>query len=101
MKSNESFMITNNNFFGENHQELFIEQIILDPFFIPFLINNSQGIIQKNSIQWTSNYWDNHDTLSSKQIPGKMFIYLKFPNLAIRFTIYQKDFSPANTPFAI
>jgi hypothetical protein len=101
IKSNEPFVITNNNFYGENQQELFIEEIILDPFFIPFLINYSLGLIQKNSIQWISNYWHHHETLLSKLIPGKMFIYLKFPILVIEFTIFQEDPSPANTPFII
>ena len=100
-RSNETLVVTKNNFFGENKQELFIEEIILDPFMIPFLLNYSMGLIQKNSIQWTSNYWHHHYTLLPKLIPGKMIIYLQFPFIGIVFKIFQKDASPVNTPYDI
>jgi len=101
IKSSEPFMITKNNFYGENKQELFIEEIILDLFMIPFMLNYSICFIQKNSILWVNNYWFNHDTSSSKLIPGKMFIYLRYPIIAINFDLFQKDLTPSDTPHDI
>ena len=101
IKSSEPFIITKNNFYGDNKQELFIEEIILDPFMIPFMLNYSIGLIQKNSILWVNNYWFNHDTSSSKLIPGKMFIYLRYPIIVINFDLFQKDLVPSDTPHDI
>jgi len=100
-RSNEPLIVTNNNFFGENKQELFIENIILDPFMIPFLLNYSMGLIQKNSIEWSSNYWHHHYTLLPKLIPGIMIIYLQFPFIGIVFNIFKIDVSPATEPYDI
>ena len=87
--------------FGENKQELFIDEIILDPFMIPFLLNYSMGLIQKNSIQWKSNYWHHHYTLLPKIIPGIMIIYLQFPFIGFPFNIFQIDASPVKEPYDI
>lgn len=100
-RSNEPFVVTNNNFYGENKDELFINEILLDPVMIPFLINHKMGLIHKNSIQWSSNYWHRHNTVLPKIIPGKMLIFLKVPFLAIQYPIFQIDSSPVNTPYII
>jgi hypothetical protein len=100
-KSKEKFIVKNNNFFGDNKQELFIEQIILDPLIIPFLLNYSMGLIQKNTIQWKSNYWHYHYTLLPKIIPGIMIIYFQFPFIGFPFNIFQIDTSPVKEPYDI
>jgi len=101
MRSNLTLFITNNNFLGDNKQELFIEMIILDPFMIPLYLKSSIGLTHKNSIVWTSNYWHYHNTLLPKLIPGKMLIYFIVPFFAVDFNIFQIDASPVNTPYDI
>jgi len=99
IRSDEELIITKNNFFGETTHEYFIEEIILDPFMIPLLLSYNIGLIHKNSIQWTYNYWENHSADKPKRIPGRKLIYLFVPIIAIDLPIHHTDPVPVDEPY--